>query len=1005
MAGLLPAFAQPAPQPNVPLKIKSNGTQLGYVDTVNYTTGQAVSVSGGVATVSSTGGSGAVSSVSNSDGSLTISPITGDVVGSLNVGHSNTFSASQIFNANVGIGTSTANKLLTVGATGQASIDSTGRLISIGVNNSGSAITNNQAYTQSGVSSNTMTGLLALSNVPVSMTTVSNVGIGSTNPGTILDVQGTARMTGFNLTLGSTLNGKVLTADANGNGTWQTASTGSGTVSSGTTNQGGRYASSGTVISGSSALTDTNVNIGIGSTAPGTRLDVQGTIRMTGFTLNNSSTAGYILTAINSAGAGHWSPAPSGTSQWITTGSDIYYNTGNVGIGVSSVSDPLDITSNIVSGQLANFTSTGSSGNVYAIFTAPDNTQSLFGGRNGGQGFFQTSSNDFRVEQNGGGLGLEEVDTLQSDIINSSGNNTGIAYDVAGAPFVNQSAVITDSSNFSFIDTVNRLFYDSSGIQQAAITGSGFIVNNYEENDGINFPQSYINNPSNGLTGYALTRSGGSRWQFYRYGSSGNDRFCIGEDGVSEGFCIADGPTGGMTLGGVYQGIPSPANGFIVQGNTGIGTSFPSAQLEVGSRKFDVLSSGNVGIGSISPGQKLDVQGTVRATAFVKMGATSSQFLKGDGSVDSSSYLTANQTITLSGDITGSGTTSIATTLKNTGTAGTYRSTTFDSQGRETSGTNPTTFSGYAISDTSTNLASALTDEVGTGSAVFNNGPNFTGNIGIGSTNPGQALDVKGTIRMTGFNIAAGAGANKVLTSDASGNGTWGNGSSNLWATQNTTDQSLAAGNVAIGTTFTTTAALTVMNGNVGIGTWSPTSKLQVTGNIGIGDGTNAVMSFSSSTSSNDNITIMQPQLASNTLSLQLMPGTSNTTPPSLQLEDTNPVVSGTTHNFSFGTGGASLTANAWNFASTINGNSTANSWPIVFTISNSGGRLPAMSIISSGNVGIGSLNPGVALDVQGVIRGSGFGAQASGTILCVKTGGSIGYCSGVIAGISCTCN
>lgn len=41
------------------------------------------------------GGSGAVSSVSNSDGSITFSPTTGAVVGSLNVAHSNTWTANQ----------------------------------------------------------------------------------------------------------------------------------------------------------------------------------------------------------------------------------------------------------------------------------------------------------------------------------------------------------------------------------------------------------------------------------------------------------------------------------------------------------------------------------------------------------------------------------------------------------------------------------------------------------------------------------------------------------------------------------------------------------------------------------------------------------------------------------------------------------------------------------------------------------------------------------------------
>lgn len=69
-------------------------------------------------------------------------------------------------------------------------------------------------------------------------------------------------------------------------------------------------------------------------------------------------------------------------------------------------------------------------------------------------------------------------------------------------------------------------------------------------------------------------------------------------------------------------------------------------------------------------------------------------------SLDTNTYLTANQTITLSGDATGSGTTSIAVTLANSGViAGTYRSVTVNAKGLVTAGTNPTTLAGYGIID------------------------------------------------------------------------------------------------------------------------------------------------------------------------------------------------------------------------------------------------------------------------------------------------------------------
>jgi hypothetical protein len=56
-------------------------------------------------------------------------------------------------------------------------------------------------------------------------------------------------------------------------------------------------------------------------------------------------------------------------------------------------------------------------------------------------------------------------------------------------------------------------------------------------------------------------------------------------------------------------------------------------------------------------------------------------------SLDTSTYLTGNQTVTLSGDITGSGATAITTTLANSGvTAGTYTKVTVDAKGRVTVG-------------------------------------------------------------------------------------------------------------------------------------------------------------------------------------------------------------------------------------------------------------------------------------------------------------------------------
>lgn len=68
-----------------------------------------------------------------------------------------------------------------------------------------------------------------------------------------------------------------------------------------------------------------------------------------------------------------------------------------------------------------------------------------------------------------------------------------------------------------------------------------------------------------------------------------------------------------------------------------------------------------------------------------------SGFLKTNGAnvwtVDTATYLTGNQSITLSGDASGSGTTAISVTLASVGTSGTYTKVTTDAKGRVTSGT------------------------------------------------------------------------------------------------------------------------------------------------------------------------------------------------------------------------------------------------------------------------------------------------------------------------------
>ena len=80
--------------------------------------------------------------------------------------------------------------------------------------------------------------------------------------------------------------------------------------------------------------------------------------------------------------------------------------------------------------------------------------------------------------------------------------------------------------------------------------------------------------------------------------------------------------------------------------------------LDDGSSVLYIEDGGNVGLACTDPTQRLDVNGNVKATCFIRTGGTSSQFLKADGTVDSSTYTTCLgdiTNVTASGGLSGGG--------------------------------------------------------------------------------------------------------------------------------------------------------------------------------------------------------------------------------------------------------------------------------------------------------------------------------------------------------------
>ena len=295
--------------------------------------------------------------------------------------------------------------------------------------------------------------------------------------------------------------------------------------------------------------------------------------------------------------------------------------------------------------------------------------------------------------------------------------------------------------------------------------------------------------------------------------------------------------------------------------------SLGTIEHERGGLEADV--SAYDGLVGITGGAAYNQTGTTtQIIIFDGAGAPTSAALSGDVTMTNAGVTTvgddshAHTTTTISGiDI--SDDTNLAGDTENVLTgdslsigAGITRDTEWDTIGEIETATSSNIILGTEI-DTSSELAGILTDEVGTGFAVFNAAPNFTGSdVGLSSTTALKFGTDTGISRGVAGRIYVGNGTNGDYSGNVLAQTFYAGGGSTLYSS-GTVYNAVSTGNFTIyndgggetwvsvyGNTHATLANIITLgtasseririlaNGNVGIGDTTPDALLDVAGNI-----------------------------------------------------------------------------------------------------------------------------------------------------------------------------
>ena len=795
-------------------------------------------------------------------------------------------------NGNVGIGTASPDKLLTIsGASAYAHIDGLNAVMQIdraSTSNLGYTTyqTNNTDRWRVGMSNEFGEDFVfnkGASNLDAKMLIdyeTGNVGIGTTAPSQRLEVAGNIFMnTGYLMQTDTwgmkwKFAGNSDTVEMNSSETaWKFNIAGGGVTKY-------RFNSSKT---GFGPILDLNTsgssifygNVGIGTTTPLSTLDVNGLIKMRNVTITQPEdviTKGYLDSSLSSTTANIVTQiATSSLWQGSLTGAIYNNNSGNVGIGTTNPQEKLDVVGNIKS-----------TGTVKAYDTASGYLFSLAPGGNGPRlqlgtlaspssyfeigawgsiNNFDSKTRDLKLFNAGGSIFLQNssgnvgIGTTTPGSLLSVGNNLGLTaggaiYGATSTRYLDLTGVLGDSL------AVTGNLHSTAGELKIDGTGNSYVMGNL----GIG-----TTNPTLGRV--QIDTAASSTWLYLENASEKEFYTKFFNNGTQNGSLT---PFTKIAMGHSAFGDNASINFYRGGGTSG---GFLAFTTNNDTERMRIDASGNVGIGTTTPGAKLDVNGVLRlssASGYADISSANTgsiyfqpangltyfngvgknnRFFAYDYTVDSSTYLglSAHQLYLQTAGVQKVSINDSGNSFFNGGNVGIGSTTPnfkFVVNG-------DASFSGYQIHNvgapaTGTDVANrnyvdsviapAATTTVGLQSGFWTTGAgssiynNNTGNVGIGTTAPDSKFDVRGGVNITGsLNFSEGIRLHAV------------GGLSSVWF--NAVNSSgydpgmfgITADSTGMRFRYGSGASPSDLvnilnNGNVGIGTTTPNSALDIFG-------------------------------------------------------------------------------------------------------------------------------------------------------------------------------